>query len=56
MTHLTCDELSSVVRSSMHPYPGKWVPIGCAVVYYAQAAKAFSAEFECWLCRRLWGS
>ena len=51
MTHVACDEkLRSVVRSSMHPCPGNWVTIGRAVVYYARAAQASSAEFKCRLC------
>ena len=39
MTHEACDsKLHLVVRSSMHPYPGNWVAIGHAVVYYTLAA------------------
>ena len=35
MTHVACEStLRSVVRSSMHPCPGNWMAIGCAVVYY----------------------
>ena len=37
MTHVTCgSKLRSVVRSSMHPWPGNWVVISHAVVYYAR--------------------
>ena len=44
MTHVACkSKLRTVVRSSMFPCPGKWVAIGCAVVYCAQTAHAFSA-------------
>ena len=51
MTHVACDEkLRSVVRSSMHPCPVNWVPIGRAVVYHAPAAQAFNAEFKCRHC------
>ena len=51
MIHVACDEkLRSVVKSSMHPCPGKWVPIGRAAVYYARAAQALSAEFKCRHC------
>ena len=49
MTHLACEsKIRSVVRSSMHPYPGDLVvAIGRAVVYYAQASQVFSAGIEC---------
>ena len=41
MTHGPCDsKLCSVVRSCVHPWPGNWVAIGLAVVYYARAALA----------------
>ena len=51
MTHEACkSKLRSVVRSSMHPYPGNWVAIGRAVVYYALATRAFSAGIRCWHC------
>ena len=33
-----------------HPYPGNRVAIGLTVVYYAQAAHAFSAEIKCRHC------
>ena len=44
MTHEACEsKLCSFVRSSMHPYSlGNWVTVGCAVMYYARAAHAFS--------------
>ena len=49
LTVVACaTKLRSVVRSSMHPCPGNWVAIGRAVVYYAQAAHAFSAGIKCW--------
>ena len=51
MTHEACEsKLRSVVRSSMHPYPGNWVAIGYAVVYYAWAARIFSAGIKCRHC------
>ena len=51
MTHEACEsKLRSVVRSSMHPYPGNWVAIGHAVVYYALAARKFSAGIKCRHC------
>ena len=51
MTHEACEsKLRSVVRSSMHPYPGNWVAIALAVVYYAWAAHAFSAGIKCRHC------
>ena len=51
MTHAACEsKLRSVVRSSMHPYPGNWLAIGRAVVYYAWAARAFSAGIKCRHC------
>ena len=51
MTHEACEsKLRSVVRSSVHPYPGNWVAIGRAVVYYAWAARTFSAEIKCRHC------
>ena len=34
----------------MHPCPGNWVAIVCAVVYYARADKAFSAGIKCRYC------
>ena len=34
MTHIACDSKPhSVVRSFMHPSPGTWMAIGCAVVF-----------------------
>ena len=51
MSHEACEsKLRSVVRSSMHPYPGNWVAIGRAVVYYAWATHAFSAGIKCRHC------
>ena len=51
ITHIACEsKLRSVVRSYMHPCPGNWVAIGCAVVYSARAAHAFSAGIKCWHC------
>ena len=51
MTDIACmSKLYSVVNSSMHPYPGNWVAIKCAVVYYARAALAFSAGIKCRHC------
>ena len=51
MTHEACEsKLRSVVRSSMHPYPGSWVAIERAVVYYGWAARAFSAGIKCRHC------
>ena len=47
MTHEVYEsKLRSVVRSSMHPHPGKWVAIGYAVVYYAWAAREFGAGIK----------
>ena len=47
MTHEACEsKLRSVVRSSMHPYPGNRVAIGCAVVNYAWAARKCSAGIK----------
>ena len=61
MTHVACKaKLLSVVKLSMHPWPGNWVSIGCAVVYYAQAVHVSSAEIKCCHCTskqyipRLW--
>ena len=34
----------------MHPCHGKWVVIGCPVVYYARTALAFSAGIKCRYC------
>ena len=46
--HVACkSKLRSGVRSFMHPWPEKWVVIGHAVVYYAQAAHTFSAGIKC---------
>ena len=50
MSHVACEyKLWSVVRSSMHQ--GNWVTIKHAVVYYAQAAHAFSAGIKSRHCR-----
>ena len=35
----------------MHQYPGNWVATGLAVVYYAGAARAFSAGIRYRHCR-----
>ena len=54
MTNEACEsKLRSVVMSSMHPYPGNRVAIGRAVVYYAWAAREFSAGIKCRHCRPL---
>ena len=51
MTHVPFEsKLLSFVRSSMHPCPGNCVAIGNAVVYYDQAARAFSAGLICRHC------
>ena len=51
MTHVVCEsKLRLVVRSSMQLCPGKSVAIGHAVVYFAQAAHAFSAGIKCRYC------
>ena len=34
----------------MHPYPGNWLGIGHMVVYYAWAAREFSAGIKCRHC------
>ena len=47
MTQAACQ---SIVRSSMHPYPGNCVAIGHVVVFYARAAHAFSAGIKYWHC------
>ena len=44
MTNITLKlELCSILRSSMHTWPGTWVAIGRAVVYSARAVHTFSA-------------
>ena len=51
MTHKACEsKLCSVLRSSMHPYPGIRVAIGRAVVYYAWTDREFSAGIKCRHC------
>ena len=51
MTHESCEsKLRSVVRLSMHPYPGNPMAIGRAVVYYAWAAREFSTGIKCRHC------
>ena len=51
MTYVACEsKLRSVVRSFIHQLPRNWVTIGCAVVYYARAAHAFSAGIKCGHC------
>ena len=52
IAHVVCEsKLRSVVRSSTHPCPGKWLAIGRAVVYYARASHTFSAGMNCRHCR-----
>ena len=52
MTHVACESnLRVVMRSSVHPYPGTWLAIGRAVLYYARLAHAFSAGIKCRHCR-----
>ena len=52
MTDEACEsKLRSLVRSSVHPYPGNPVAIGRAVVYYAWAAREFSAGIKCRHCK-----
>ena len=42
--NVACEsKLRSVMRSSMHPSLGNWVPIGRAVVYLVWTAQASSA-------------
>ena len=54
MTHVACKSKQRlVVRSPMHPFPGIWVAIGYAFVYYVRAVHAFSAGTKCWHCRRV---
>ena len=51
MTNEACESKQrSVVRSSMHPYPENRVAVRRAVVYYAWAARAFSAGIKCLHC------
>ena len=45
--------LRSVLRSFMHPYPGNWMAIGRAVVYYAWATRTFSGGNNCRHCTSL---
>ena len=35
-----------VMNCPVHPWPGNWVAIGCSVMYYAQAAHAFTVEIK----------
>ena len=52
MTNVACEsKLRSLVVSSMHPFPGNWVAIGCAVTYNAWATHAFGAGIKCRHCR-----
>ena len=46
----TNNKLRSGVMSAMYPYPGRWVAIGRAVVYYASAAHEFSSGIKCQYC------
>ena len=49
--HVDCEsKLLSVVRSSMHPWPGNLLSIGRWVVYYARATYAFRAGIKCRHC------
>ena len=51
MTPIACESKPrSVVRSVMHTYPGNWVAIGRADVYYAWAAHTLSAGIKCRHC------
>ena len=51
MTHGDYEpKLRSVVRPSMHPYPGNWLAIVHAVVYHALAVSEFRAEIRCGYC------
>ena len=51
MTHVACEsKLRPVIRSSIHPSQGNWVSIEHTVVFYAQAAQAFSAGIKCRHC------
>ena len=34
----------------MHPRPGNWMAIGCAIMYSAWSAHAFSAGIKCRDC------
>ena len=53
MTHEVCEsKLGSVLRSSVHPYPGNWVAVGHAVIEYAWAAREFSAGIKCQHCSK----
>ena len=38
----------------MHPYPGNWVAIGRAVVYYVWASHAFNAGINCRHCTSIY--
>ena len=50
-TQVACkSKLHSVVRSSMHLYPGGWVVIRRTVVYNARIACTFSAKFQNLYC------
>ena len=51
MTHVACEsKLHSVLRSSMYPCPLSRVAIGRVFMYYARAARAFSAGIKCRHC------
>ena len=55
MTHVACEsKRRSVVRWSMHPWPGNLLTIGRVVVYYARAAYEFSTGIKCRHCTRCW--
>ena len=34
----------------MHSFPGNWVAVGRAVVYYARTGHALSGGVKCWQC------
>ena len=46
MNRVAC-KIRSVVSSSIHPCPEKWMAIGRVVVYYATAVHVFNAGSEC---------
>ena len=53
MTHVACEsKLRSDVRSSIPQCPGNLVATGCALLYNARTAHAFSAGTKCQHCIR----
>ena len=51
MAQVACEsKLRLVFRSSMNPCPENWVAIGRVFVYYAKAARTFSAGIKCQHC------